>query len=105
MDLEVQVINMTIDEFLDQRVRKQDYFSEQDEAYIQNVNGLTDILMTYGSDEKVKKIMEDFIHYIDKYAYPAGLAQRVWAYDDAIEEAVQEYDKYFNAQFNQNDNI
>ena len=87
VDLEVRVINMTIDEFLDQRVRRQDYLSEQDEAYIRNVNGFTDILMTYGSDDKVKKIMEDFIHYIDKYAYPVGLAQRVWAYDDAVEEA------------------
>ena len=87
---------MTIDKFLNNRVRKEDFLSEQDRKYIQVINSLTDILITYGSDPKVKSIVEDLNHYIDKYAYPAGLAQRVWAYDDAVEEAVMEYDKNFS---------
>lgn len=96
VDLAAPAINMTIDEFLNQRVRKQDYLSEQDEAYINVVNQLADILITHGTNEKIVKQVKDINYYVDKYAYPAGLAQRVWAYDDAIEEAVMEYEKNFS---------
>ena len=34
-----------------------------------------------------------------------GLAQRIWAYDNAIEEAVIEYDRCFNVQHNEDNNI
>lgn len=87
---------MTLDEFLEKRIRRTDYLTEQDNSYINITNGLTKILMTHGSDEQIKNIISDVHLYIDKYAYPAGLAQRVWAYDDAVEEAVMEYDQNFS---------
>ena len=52
--------------------------------------------MTHSTNEKIIQQVKDINYYIDKYAYPAGLAQRVWAYDDAIEEAVIEYEKNFS---------
>lgn len=94
-DSVAQEINMTIDEFLAQRVRERDYLTEQDSEYIQVVNGITDMLTMYGADEKVKGIMANILHYVDTYGHPAGLAQRVWAYDDAVEEAVMDYEKHF----------
>ena len=85
-----------IDDYLSRVVREEDYLSKQDSEYINIINELTDILIMHGSEEKVKGIIQDFIHYVDKYAYPAGLAQRVWAYDDAIDEAVRNYEQNFS---------
>ena len=87
---------MTVDEFIDMRVRRKDYLTDQDNAYINVINSITKILMTYGSDEDLKSKIESINHYIDKYSYPAGLAQRVCAYDDAVEEAVREYEQNFS---------
>jgi hypothetical protein len=87
---------MTLDEFLEKRIRKTDYLTEQDNQYIDITNGLARILMEYGSDEQIKDTVSKVHLYIDKYAYPAGLAQRIWAYDDAVEEAVIEYDENFS---------
>lgn len=91
-----QVTNMTLDEFLAKRVRKTDYLTDQDNEYIKITNGLTQILLTHGDNEQIKNIVGEVHLYVDKYAYPAGLAQRVWAYDDAVEEAVMEYDQNFS---------
>lgn len=91
-----QVTNMTLEEFLAKRVRKTDYLTDQDNEYIKITNGLTQIMLAHGDNEQVKNIVGEVHLYVDKYAYPAGLAQRVWAYDDAVEEAVMEYDKNFS---------
>ena len=87
---------MTLEEFLAKRVRKTDYLTDQDNEYIKITNGLTQIMLAHGDNEQVKNIVGEVHLYVDKYAYPAGLAQRVWAYDDAVEEAVMEYDQNFS---------
>ena len=86
---------MTLEEFLAKKVRKIDYLTDQDNEYIKITNGLTQIMLAHRDNEHIKNIVGEIHLYIDKYAYPAGLAQRVWAYDDAVEEAVMEYDQNF----------
>ena len=64
------------------------YLSKQDDAYIEVMNGLTDIRMMYGSNQKVRNILDEVEDYIDKYAWPKGIRERISAYEDAADEFI-----------------
>ena len=62
------------------------YLSKQDDAYIEVMNGLTDIRMMHSSNQKIRDILDEVEDYIDKYAWPKGIRERISAYEDAADE-------------------
>jgi hypothetical protein len=52
------------------------------------MNGLTDIRMMYGNNEKVRNILDEVEIYINKYAHPKDIKQHINAYEEASNELI-----------------